>query len=149
MVGDFTEKTTGVRYEMSRKEAKIATFLPLFGKIKQQGTPYCIALQDKFPILVAKMNEIKSGKVFKYGKNEKNNYKDLACFMQRLEAKIIIELVCTELIELGIVFIPIHDSIMTLARHVEKVKELIQKHFLAETGVNCCLKVEYLDGSDK
>ena len=60
---------------------------------------------------------------------KRDDYRDLPLRMQRIEAEIMVNDVCFCLSQLGIPFLPIHDSIMVPPRYAEQVGGIIKNAF--------------------
>ena len=66
---------------------------------------------------------------------KQDDYRDLPLRMQETEATLMIGVVCSKLSDLGLPFLPVHDSILTTSDHVEQVEAIIKNSF-AEVGLH-------------
>jgi hypothetical protein len=75
------------------------------------------------------------------------SYKDFSVFLQRLEAKMILQDVCREIYEnhIEIPLFTIHDSIITTAAYEKKLKKIILKKYNDLLGFDIRLKAEKLE----
>ncbi|MFN8323957.1 MAG: hypothetical protein U0T74_14935 [Chitinophagales bacterium] len=118
----------------------------LFSKLRVYGekSRFREAFKSVFPSVHAMFQTIKgldetvlpelkniirpTGKKFKYEKSN-DAYKLVACLMQRSEATVMLQIVAPRLVEEGIKFITIHDSVMLLPEHAERAKQIIGEAF--------------------
>ena len=118
----------------------------LFSKLRVYGkkSRFREAFKSVFPSVHAMFQTIKgldetvlpelkniirpTSKKFKYEKSN-DAYKLVACLMQRSEAKVMLQIVAPRLVEAGIKFITIHDSVMVLPEHAGLAKQIIYDAF--------------------
>lgn len=103
------------RYE-SRDDFKRTVFAKIF--YSQENENYIYEERRKFRKLFPRVAEI-----IKYYK--KDDYKNLAIQLQRVEAEIIIHKIIPKLAEENIWAITIHDSILTTKKEAERVKQIM------------------------
>lgn len=116
--------TTGKFYdnfvttETTRAEIKDMMFCVLFSK----PTSY---LKEKelfnkhFPTIAAFINDFKID----------NGYEQFAILLQRIEARVVLDLICPLLIAAGIFLVTVHDSWIVKDEDVERAKEIINSVF--------------------
>ena len=73
---------------------------------------------------------------------KKNNYKDIANELQRLEAEMMINTIAPILLEKNIQFVPVHDSVMISKKHKNEVVNIIRREFFLKYNMNPPLKVK-------
>ena len=110
--------------EEELKANKIKTLMPIFSKKDpKRKTKYLKALETVFPTFLAYINTKK-----------KNDYADAAKYLQSQESMIMIEGVCSKLIELGVWFVPVHDCILCKKGDIDIVKEIIEDTCIKYNG---------------
>jgi hypothetical protein len=80
--------------------------------------------------LLPELNDIikPTGKKFKYEKSN-DSYKLVACMMQRAESAMMYQVIAPKLIEAGIKFITVHDSVIIAQQHVKGAEEIFKASF--------------------
>lgn len=102
-------------------------------------TPEGKMFQELFPNVTTVINHYKEEGKKHY---EEKEHKHLPITMQRREADFLLGTVGTELTQFGIWFNTIHDSVVCLEEHAERVKTLILEAFGKAVGVPPTLKQE-------
>ncbi len=125
--GEFYEAFPGDR---DKNKSKIITEL-LFGEYAYTlNSKVCKVFRDKFPLVYDWLIKIK-----------KHNYKELSHRLQNYESKIMIDLVGNALVEKGIHFHPIYDSILCKKSDTVQVVEVMREVFQSQ-GMNAHVKVK-------
>jgi hypothetical protein len=133
--------------KLERDKIKEALFRAvLFSRKRVYGEDkrFKIQFQSVFPSVFSFFSEIKNmnefdlpalksiikpaEKYFKYIQSN-NSYKLLPCMMQRVESRMMYQLIAPKMIEAGIKFVTVHDSFMVLPEHTEKAKIIIRTSF--------------------
>jgi len=81
-----------------------------------------------------------------YAKDKRRPWSSLPVFLQKREADIMIRGVCQKLMERGIFFLPVHDSILCRPQDSNEVARLIQEEFKRETGHTPALHIKDSSG---
>ncbi|WP_026896766.1 hypothetical protein [Daejeonella oryzae] len=121
-----------------RSTVKKLIMIILYSKDPQKKYyPAVIRFKQLFPLeaqLMEIFNEVST--------RDDENY--LPILLQRLESRIILDIVCKEINNRlpDAPLIPIHDSILTTPEHVEQVKEIMESVILRLTGIPVGLKVD-------
>ncbi len=136
------------RSQQIRKFAKIATFQSLFDTTRAHYYNNVVkAFKACFPHVYMIFQQVKSGhrKVLQNGKTIRESaYNTLACILQRFESYLVLEKICVEINEMdpNIPIFTIHDSVVTITDHKDKVKQIFCKNVTELLGVNPCLEIE-------
>lgn len=128
----------------TRGEVKRKVIVSLYNKkYKADETKAFKRFEELFP------KEAKIVKLFhKIGGKDKNY---LPILMQRLESKLILEIVCKEVSEKipNAPIIPVHDSILTTPEYQMQVRDIMEDTLLKVTGVKPGLKLENETSEDR
>jgi hypothetical protein len=105
---------------VTRDDFKRVVFADIFYGPKETSSSLTGLFAEQFPTVAAFIQEQKRA-----------NYRELARNMQREEAHLMLDVVCTRLKDYHpeIPVITIHDSIMTTPEHIETAKRIIKEEF--------------------
>jgi hypothetical protein len=118
-----------------RDELKVKVFTQIFfDRVRAKPSKLCQAFARKFPVLYGKVLALKEPA-----------YRNLALRLQTDEAAIVIGKVVDGIARTSkIPVLTVHDSLLTLAEHVDEVKQRMEFGFLGSLGVKPTLKVKTL-----
>lgn len=123
--------------EAKRDKLKKQFLTFFFDRERQTENRIGVAFQKIFPVMFEKIAEMK-----------RENYRNLAAVLQKLEAEIIVKGVVREFAQnTRIPLLTIHDSILTTQENVPRVKETMARHFSQRFGVVPKLKIKDADAS--
>lgn len=119
-------------YKEFKKEVYHQIFYGSLFNLKEKS--FFTVFESMYPNLT---KVIKSQKLPKRG-----GYRGFAISIQSTESKIVLDLVGRNLMERGIRFIPIHDSLIVQRRHTKTVISILRDTIKREIGVTPTLKTE-------
>lgn len=126
---------------LSRKEAKKIMFEVLFSRNKfYRGYKKIIPYESDKRAFASAYPFV--GEVVKNLKTK--DHRTLPIFLQRLESYLFIDCISKELVNIGIIPLTIHDSVIVKAEHQEKTIEIINRVFIEQLGVKPLFHVKNL-----
>lgn len=118
------------KYQLDKEDLKIKMLILLNGKNYYNFLVKEIFINE-FPNVYATINEIK-----------KDNYKELSKILFQGEVNLMINNVCSRLLDEKIDFIPIHDSLMVTEDKLERTKHIIADSSMSLFGMTPTLKLK-------